>query len=167
MTVSLITSLVLVGSIILSSKVSANAATCSESDSTGTIYTGTLNDKGECIYDNTHRNNAGTHAGDPGVNYCGDVNKNAVVVSIDLGCKHKGNAILDALFAIIRFLTLGVSLVIIGSMIVAGIQFTASRGDPQATAAAIKRMSSSASALLLFIFIYAILNWLVPNTLLQ
>lgn len=110
---------------------------------------------------------SGKRPGDPGIAYCGDINKNAVATSINIGCKGKGNAILDMLFAVIRFLTLGVSLVIIASMVVAGLQFTASRGDPQATAASLKRMASNASALLLFIFAYAILNWLVPNTLLQ
>lgn len=86
---------------------------------------------------------------------------------IDIGCKGKGNGILDATFAIIRFLTLGASLVIIASTIAAGIQFTSSRGDPQATSAAMKRIASNFSALLLFIFAYAILNWLVPNTILK
>lgn len=92
---------------------------------------------------------------------------NDVKVVIDIGCRGQGNAILDAAFAILRFLTLGASLVIIGSTIVAGIQFTTSRGDPQATAAAIKRITNNAAALLLFIFTYAILNWLVPNTILR
>jgi hypothetical protein len=133
----------------------------------GSLFTGQLNDKGQCIYDNTGSTQLGDKPGDPGVIYCGDTNKNPIVMSIDIGCKHKGNAILDALFAVVRFLTVGVSFVIIASMIVASIQFTASRGDPQATAGSLKRMASNASALLLFIFIYAILNWLVPNTLLH
>lgn len=140
---------------------------CTAKDNTGTEYPGTKNDKGECIYFKTGSNNTGKKAGDPGVAYCGDKEKNAVVMSINIGCKGKGNAILDALFAIIRFATLGVSFVIIASMVAAGIQFTASRGDPQATAGALKRMASNASALLLFIFTYAILNWLVPNTILR
>lgn len=87
---------------------------------------------------------------------------NAVKTAIDIGCKGLGNPILDALFAVIRFLTLGAGLVMIGSMIVAGIQYSASKGDPQATAAALKRIGSTFGALLLFIFIFAIANWLVP-----
>lgn len=92
---------------------------------------------------------------------------NAVKTAIDIGCKGKGNPILDALFAIIRFLTVGAGLVMIGSMIVAGIQYSTSRGDPQATSAAIKRIASTFGALLLFIFIYALANWLIPAGILK
>lgn len=97
---------------------------------------------------------------------CGE-GDNEVKTAIDIGCKGLGNPILDAMFAIIRFLTLGAGLVMIGSMIVAGIQYSASKGDPQATAAALKRIANTFGALLLFIFIYAIANWLVPAGLLQ
>ena len=90
-----------------------------------------------------------------------------VHISLDIGCKHKGNPILDALFAIIRFLSIGVGLVIVGSMVVAGIQFTSSRGDPQATAKAVGRIQSTLVALLIFIFAYAILNYLVPGAILK
>lgn len=92
---------------------------------------------------------------------------NKVKTTIDIGCKGLGNPILDALFAIIRFLTLGAGLIMIGSMIVAGIQYSTSRGDPQATAAAIKRITATFIALLLFLFIYAISNWLVPAGILK
>ena len=85
---------------------------------------------------------------------------------IDLGCKGKGNPIIDALLGIIHFLSLGVGLVVVGSVIVGGIQYSASRGDPQATAQAINRIRSALVALLIFIFAYAFLNYLLPNFLL-
>jgi hypothetical protein len=91
----------------------------------------------------------------------------AVQVSIDLGCKGKGNPILDLTFAIIRFLSIGVGLVIVGSMVWAGIQYTASRGEPQGTEEAIKRIRSNVTALVLFIFAYAILNYVVPGAVLK
>ena len=142
-------------------------APCSETDANGQESTGTLDDKGVCNYNKGILENGSKKPGDPGINYCGDVNKNAIVTSIDFGCKHLGNAILDLAFAVIRFLTLGVGLVLIASSIVAGIQFTASKGDPQATSKALGRITSTVSALLLFIFIYAILNWLIPNVALK
>jgi hypothetical protein len=86
----------------------------------------------------------------------------AVGLSIKIGCKGKGNPIADAAFAIIRILSNGVGLVIIGSIVYGGIQYTGSRGDPQATAMAVNRIRSSLFALLLFIFGYAILNYLIP-----
>jgi hypothetical protein len=87
--------------------------------------------------------------------------------SIELGCTGKGNAIMDLMFAAIRFLSMGVGLVIVGSMIYAGIQYIGSRGDPNALGQAVKRIQANVFALLLFIFAYAILNYLVPGALLQ
>ena len=94
---------------------------------------------------------------------CGS-GSDAYTPSIDIGCTGKiANPIIDATFAVIRFLTNGVGLIIIGSIIVGGIQYTASRGDPQATAAAIQRLQSTVVALVIFIFGYAILNYVIPK----
>lgn len=82
---------------------------------------------------------------------------------IDIGCRGQGNAIMDSLFGIIRFLSDGVGLVVVGSIIVGGIQYSASRGDPQATALAINRIRSSLIALLIYIFAYAFLNYILPG----
>lgn len=104
--------------------------------------------------------------------YCGGMSadgetNNRIRTAIDIGCKGKGNPILDALFAVMRFLTLGVGLVLVASTVVAGIQYTTSRGDPQATAKALGRITSTVGALLFFIFTYAILNWVVPSGVLK
>jgi hypothetical protein len=101
---------------------------------------------------------------------CGDGakgNGQAYTPSIDLGCRGKGNPIMDATFGIIRFLSDGVGLVIVASTVYAGIQYASSRGDPNATAQAIKRIQSNAIALLIFIFGYAILNYVLPAGFLQ
>jgi hypothetical protein len=122
-------------------------------------------------------NNANNKPVDPGYNNsgkypCGAPATNGqesqqVFLSIDIGCEGKGNPILDALFAIIRFLSMGVGIVVVGSIVVAGIQYTTSRGDPQATAKALERITNSLIALTLFIFAYALLNWLIPAGLLK
>ncbi|HVV25556.1 MAG TPA: hypothetical protein VHC21_00800 [Candidatus Saccharimonadales bacterium] len=93
---------------------------------------------------------------------CGS-GSDAVNVSINIGCKGQGNPIMDMLFAIIRILSDGVGLVVVGSIIVGGIQYTASRGDPQSTAMAVNRIRSSVFALIIFIFGYAILNFIIPQ----
>lgn len=97
----------------------------------------------------------------------GHKNSDSVETSINIGCDGKGNAILDMLFAIIRFLSYGVGLVLVASLIVGGIQYTASTGDQQATATAVKRLKSVIVALLLFIFAYAILNYVIPGAVLK
>jgi hypothetical protein len=98
--------------------------------------------------------------------HCGGGSQ-AVKTSISIGCSGKGNPILDAVFAIIRFLSDGVGLVIVASTIYAGIQYSSSRGDPNASAQAMKRIQSNVVALLIFIFAYAILNYILPANVLQ
>lgn len=113
---------------------------------------------------------SGGASGANGAQYCcgGDDDGNSpVAVSINFGCQGKGNPIMDMLFAFIKLLSDGVGLVVIASMIVAGIQYTSSRGDPQATAKAISRIQSNVTALFLFIFAYAILNYLIPGQFLK
>lgn len=87
----------------------------------------------------------------------------AVKTSIDLGCQNQGNPILDLTFGIIRFLSAGVGVVVVASVIIAGIQFATARSDPQQAAAAIGRVRSSLIALLIFIFAYAILSFVIPG----
>ncbi len=103
---------------------------------------------------------SGKTCGEPGTD-------SSIDPSFDLGCRGKGNGILDLLFAIIRLLTVGVGLVVIGSIIVAGIQYTSSRGDPQAVAAAIKRVNATIIALVIYIFSFALLNWIIPGAVLK
>lgn len=93
--------------------------------------------------------------------------ENEIKTSVDFGCKGKGNAMLDLAFAIIRFLSNGAGLVIIGSLVWAGIQYSGSRGDPQSSALAINRIQSTVFALFIFIFAYAIINFLVPGVFLR
>jgi hypothetical protein len=78
-------------------------------------------------------------------------------------CKDYHNPISDAVFAIIRFLSAGAGIVIIASMVVAGIQYTMAHDDPQAVARAKDRIKNNVIALLIFIFAYAILNFLIPG----
>jgi hypothetical protein len=87
---------------------------------------------------------------------------NAVHTSINFGCRGAGNPIADATFAIIRVLSDGVGLVIIASLVYGGIQYSASRGDPQATAMAVARLRSNVLAIIIFIFGYAMLNFIIP-----
>jgi hypothetical protein len=97
---------------------------------------------------------------------CGS-GKTAYHPSLDLGCSGKGNSILDLTFAAIRFLSIGVGLVIVASMVYAGLQYIGARGDPNANAQAIKRIQSNVTALLIFIFAYALINYVVPGQVLK
>lgn len=95
--------------------------------------------------------------------------EDAVRVGVDFGCRGEEfprpalNPIIDMAFAVFRFLSVGVGLVIIGSIMFAGIQYSTSRGNPQATQAAIKRITGAISALVLYMFIFALANFLIPG----
>lgn len=104
--------------------------------------------------------------------YCGKGAKQ-VRISFNIGClgnSYPGDAynpVVDMLFALLRFLTAGVGIVVTGSIIWAGIQYSTSRGDPKSTEASIKRITNSVIALLIYIFSFAILNFIVPGGLIR
>jgi hypothetical protein len=64
---------------------------------------------------------------------------------------------------LIRVLTITVGLVIAASLIMGGIQYTTSSGDPQKTGAAKTRIQNTLMAFFLYAFMYAFLNFLVPG----
>jgi hypothetical protein len=87
----------------------------------------------------------------------------AVTTSINIGCNGKGQAVTDMAFAIIRFLGNGAGLVVIGSLVYAGLQYIGSRDDPNSVKMAIDRIRNSLFALVLYIFAFAILNYAIPQ----
>ena len=91
----------------------------------------------------------------------------AVTIAVKIGCRGEGNPIWDMLGAITRFLSAGVGVVVVLMIVISGIQYVTSGGNPEATQAAKKRLSNAVIALLLFIFMFAILNFLVPGGLLR
>lgn len=64
---------------------------------------------------------------------------------------------------LIKVLAALVGVVVVISIIIGGIQYSSSAGDPQAAQAAQKRIRNAIIALVVFIFLYALLNFLVPG----
>jgi hypothetical protein len=77
------------------------------------------------------------------------------------------NPIIFYLKRIIQFLSGGVGIVIILMIVISGVQYIASTGNPQATASAKNRLTNAIIALALFLMMFAILNYLVPGGLLS
>lgn len=71
--------------------------------------------------------------------------------------------ILDYLVIFINVLSALAGIVIVGSLIVAGIQYSSSGNNPQQVSAAKDRIRNAIIALFFFIFGYALLNYLVPG----
>lgn len=77
------------------------------------------------------------------------------------------NPIATNLLRIINFLSIGIGVVITVSVVAAAIQWTASGGEPQKRAKAISRIWNAAIALIIFVFGWALINWLIPGGLLS
>ena len=100
---------------------------------------------------------------------------NCVTLSVSLsksGSKQvcdtgNGGVIVAYLILIIQFVSALVGAVIVLMLIIAGIQYLTSAGDPGAVKAAKSRIVNAITALVLFIFMYAILNLILPSGVLK
>lgn len=63
----------------------------------------------------------------------------------------------------ISLLSVMVGLVVAGSLIMAGIQYTSASGDPQKISAAKSRITNTLMAFLVYIFLFAFMNFLIPG----
>ncbi len=74
-----------------------------------------------------------------------------------------GNIINDYVNPFIKLLTAVIGVVIVISVVVAGIQYSAAGGDPSGVAAAKKRITAAVIALIAYAFLLGFLRWLVPG----
>lgn len=107
--------------------------------------------------------------GKGGANYqCGS-GEDAVKTKFDFGCLGDNYSqgdigpIQDLAFSIIRFLSAGVGLLVVASIIYAGIQYSSSQGSPEATSEAKGRIQNSVIGLVIYMFIFALVQYLVPG----
>lgn len=99
--------------------------------------------------------------------HCG-AGEDKVSTKFNFGCqgdnyKGPGGAIGDMLFTFIRFISTGVGLIVIASVIFSGIQYSASQGNPEATVKAKSRIQSAIIGLALYMFLFALMQWFVPG----
>lgn len=103
------------------------------------------------------------------INYTTKNNEPPKFVKSD--CNPDGGAALDSsncgivkyLTIIINVLSAIVGVVIVMMIIVGGIQYSAAGDDPQKVQAAKTKITNALLALFLFIFMYSLLQWLVPG----
>lgn len=79
----------------------------------------------------------------------------------------KCNLMIQYVYPLINFLAALVGIAVTVSIIIGGVQYGSSAGDPQKTSAAKNRIRNSIIALVTFIFLYALLNFLIPGGLFQ
>lgn len=94
-----------------------------------------------------------------GKNKCGDSQ-----TVFDFGCTSStGNPITDLLITLVKFLTYGIGLLLILSVVISGFQYMTAQGNSQTTEKALKRIWNVVIAILLYIFGFALLNYLIPG----
>lgn len=92
-----------------------------------------------------------------------DLTGDGTCVPKDSGDNIAENPIIKLIAQVVRFLSVGVGIVVTISIVVAGIQYMASQGNPQAIQAAQSRLTNAIIALILFIFMTTIINFLIPG----
>ncbi len=75
----------------------------------------------------------------------------------------KNNPITTYINDAINFLSAGVGIIVIGMIILGGIQYSMAGDNPTATQAAKQRITNGLIALFIFLFLFAFLQWLVPG----
>ncbi len=98
-----------------------------------------------------------------GSSYSGADDCGGVAVSVDVGCSGNGNPIYDYLRGIIIFIGAAIGLAVVISIIVAGIQYSSAAGNPQNIAKAKERIVNAVIGLLLYLFLAAIIRYLIPQ----
>lgn len=95
------------------------------------------------------------------------INGNCKVNSgqIETGCADAENCdfMNKFIYPIAQFLAYGVGFVIVIVTVAAGIRYSAAGSDPQKAGQAKKMISNAVLALITYIFLYAILKWLLPD----
>jgi hypothetical protein len=86
-----------------------------------------------------------------------------VAISINVECTDATNPILAYLGGITNFLSMGVGVVLVISLVVLGMQYIMSAGDPQRVKLAKDRAVNIVLAGATYFLIYAILKWLIPG----
>src|SRR5688572_24071525 len=95
----------------------------------------------------------------------------AISVPVEQGGSHcikkegtgKDNPIFIYMRNIIKFIGAGVGMVLVLLVIVGGIRFTTAQGNPQAVQSAVKMIVSAVIGLIMFVLLFAIINYLLPG----
>lgn len=121
------------------------------------------------------RNNGGTagpnstpfenetpNSGGTTVNGCTDSNGNPVSTLIKCDTKG-GNPVVSMLLQVINFLAVGVGIAVVGGIAWGGMLYASSNGDSSKAKQGITTIVNAVLGLILFMFIYALVNFLVPG----
>ncbi len=75
----------------------------------------------------------------------------------------RNNPIVKDINMVVNFLSIGVGVIVIGMLILGGIQYSLAGDKPEAVNAAKQRIINALIALFAYMFIFAFVLWLVPG----
>ncbi len=78
-------------------------------------------------------------------------------------CAADSNSITVLILMVIDFLAIGVGIAVVGGIAYGGVKYASSAGDTNKTKEAIGIVTNAVIGLVLFVFMYAILNFFVPG----
>lgn len=109
-------------------------------------------------------------AGQKGNYQCGNLDDQSrnVKTKFNFGCLGKNGPanlgpIQDLVFALIRFASVGIGIVITVSLILAGLQYSMAEGNPENSQSAKQRAQYAVIGLAIYIFAFSILQYLIPG----
>lgn len=88
---------------------------------------------------------------------------NGVKTSVDFGCDPTTDPVSAIVVAVINFLAIGVGIAVVGGIVFGAIRYTSANGDASQSQQGIKIVVGAIIGLILFILMFAILNFLVPG----
>lgn len=89
---------------------------------------------------------------------CRDIKTSLIECKTD-----SGTPIMGIIIQLINFLAVGVGIAVVGGIIWGGMLYASSNGDPSKTKQGVTVIINAVVGLLLFMFMYAIINYLVPG----
>jgi hypothetical protein len=75
----------------------------------------------------------------------------------------QSNPIIHDINVVVTFLSIGVGIVVVGVIILGGIQYALAGDNAQAVSAAKQRITNGLIALLTFMVTFAFLQWIIPG----
>lgn len=97
-------------------------------------------------------------AGDEAPNKCGQIETSLIDCDTN-----GGNPVISLVLQVINFLAVGVGIAVVGGIIWGGLLYASSNGDSSKAKQGITTIVNAVIGLLFFMFMYALINFIVPG----
>lgn len=91
------------------------------------------------------------------------IGEKPIATAIEYGCSGTGDPISQLFLVVVNFMAVGVGIAVVGGIVFGGLRYATADGNASNAQQGITFIVNSVIGLLLFIFMYAIINFLVPG----